>query len=202
MQNRYSNTNYDRNNQSRNEFRNDRYRNDQSYETRRDYDDTPNYSGNMNPFENRSHEGIDFGRSRDTENRTHFGYGTENYSSRGLMDNDYQQKDRGLFSGKGPKGYKRSDSRIHEDACDALTHDAFVDASDIDIKVENAVVTLTGTVEDRRMKRKAEECVEQCRGVEDVQNNLKVKDANLWEKVTGQEAKDAKTKTSTAGRLQ
>ena len=77
-------------------------------------------------------------------------------------------------SGRGPKDYRRSDERIHEDVSEALTHDHDVDASEIEVSVAEGVVTLSGTVPDRTMKRTAEDCIESVTGVKDVKNNLTV----------------------------
>lgn len=82
---------------------------------------------------------------------------------------------RGQFAGKGPKGYKRSDDRIEEDVNEALTHDSQLDASEIEVKVQNGVVTLSGTVYERRFKRMAEDIAEQCSGVQDVRNEIQVR---------------------------
>lgn len=76
--------------------------------------------------------------------------------------------------GLGPKGYVRPDERIREDVCDRLCDDAMVDASDIEVAVAGSEVTLTGTVESRRERRRAEECAERVTGVTHVQNNLRV----------------------------
>jgi osmotically-inducible protein OsmY len=76
--------------------------------------------------------------------------------------------------GRGPKGYKRSDDRIREDVNDRLTDDPIVDASDVDVSVSNGEVTLTGTVDRREAKRRAEDCAERVSGVTHVQNNLRV----------------------------
>ncbi|HEX8155256.1 MAG TPA: BON domain-containing protein [Thermoanaerobaculia bacterium] len=78
------------------------------------------------------------------------------------------------FRGRGPKGYQRSDERIHEDVCERLAMDHYVDASDIEVQVSGATVTLTGTVADRSAKRRAEDLVEAVTGVRDVQNNLRI----------------------------
>ncbi len=78
------------------------------------------------------------------------------------------------FQGKGPKGWARSDERIKEEVCEALERDPRVDASEIEVEVKGQTVTLKGTVEDRRTKRRAEECVEACSGVKDVRNELTV----------------------------
>ena len=80
----------------------------------------------------------------------------------------------GTHSGKGPKGYSRSDDRIREDVCDRLTEDSRVDASDIDVKVSSCDVTLAGTVDSREAKRRAEDCAESVPGVRNVQNNIRV----------------------------
>jgi BON domain len=77
-------------------------------------------------------------------------------------------------SGRGPKGYIRSDERIREDVSDRLTDDWLVDASNIEVAVANGEITLSGTVDSRQAKRRAEDCAESVSGVRNVQNNLRV----------------------------
>ena len=84
----------------------------------------------------------------------------------------------GQHRGKGPKGYTRSDERIKEDVNDRLSDDPAVDASEIDVTVDNGEVTLTGTVNSRWEKRHAEDVVESISGVKDVENRLKVSSSN------------------------
>lgn len=79
------------------------------------------------------------------------------------------------YAGRGPRNYRRSDARIEEDVCDALMRDPHVDASDVDVRVRDGEVTLTGEVEDRKARRHAEEVVERCAGVRDVHNHLKAR---------------------------
>jgi hypothetical protein len=79
------------------------------------------------------------------------------------------------FQGIGPKGYKRSDDRIKEDVCETLARDHRIDASDIEVSVDDAMVTLSGTVESRTIKRAAEMVIENLSGVLDVKNDLKIK---------------------------
>ncbi|HET8699950.1 MAG TPA: BON domain-containing protein [Gammaproteobacteria bacterium] len=81
----------------------------------------------------------------------------------------------GPHTGRGPKGWKRSDQQIIEEASQRLERDGDVDASDIEVLAENCVITLRGTVEDRAMKRRAEEIVESVYGVRDVMNELRVR---------------------------
>ncbi|HUE85425.1 MAG TPA: BON domain-containing protein [Vicinamibacterales bacterium] len=75
--------------------------------------------------------------------------------------------------GRGPKGYQRPDTRIHEEVCDRLTY-SDVDAENIEVTVTSAEVTLSGTVRDRRDKRRAEDLAEEVSGVRDVHNNIRV----------------------------
>jgi hypothetical protein len=80
----------------------------------------------------------------------------------------------GPYVGRGPKGWRRTDQRLQEDVSDALTRDPHVDATDIEVNVENGEVTLLGTVTDRGQKRRAEECAERVRGVREVHNRLRL----------------------------
>jgi osmotically-inducible protein OsmY len=80
----------------------------------------------------------------------------------------------GGFVGRGPKGYTRRDARIEEDVNEALTRDPALDASDIEVRVTNGVVELSGTVADRWAKRRAYDDAEYCPGVREVDNRLKV----------------------------
>ena len=81
---------------------------------------------------------------------------------------------RGRYGGRGPRGYRRSDERIREDVNERLTDDWRVDASDIEVSVDNSLVTLAGRVGSRAQKRRAEEVAESVSGVTDVSNQLRV----------------------------
>lgn len=76
--------------------------------------------------------------------------------------------------GRGPKGYVRSDDRIKEDVSERLMDDGHLDASDIEVSVQDGEVTLSGTVSERFAKRHAEDIAERASGVKHVQNNLRV----------------------------
>lgn len=80
----------------------------------------------------------------------------------------------GSFRGRGPKSYQRSDARILEDVNDRLTDDPHLDASEIEVRVENREVTLAGSVPSRFEKRHAEDIAESVSGVTHVQNNLRI----------------------------
>lgn len=79
----------------------------------------------------------------------------------------------GKFVGKGPKNFRRSDERIREDVCQRLTDHPAVDASEIEVTVQDGEVTLIGSVEDRRMKRLAEDVAGEVPGVRDVHNQIR-----------------------------
>lgn len=112
-----------------------------------------------------------------------YGYDADNYRSRdqgsrwgsqGDASQGFESRHRGEHAGKGPKGYKRSDERIEEDVNEALARDPSIDASEVEVNVNDGEVTLSGTVPDRRMKRRAEDCAEACSGVTEVQNHLRL----------------------------
>jgi osmotically-inducible protein OsmY len=116
--------------------------------------------------------GSDYGRS--AAPARDLGYGQARYRSSGNWSVDDGRTEFGRQHwGRGPKGYQRSDNRILEDVCDRLMYSE-VDAGDIEVRVENGEVTLTGSVRDRSDKRRAEDIVEEVSGVRDVHNNIRV----------------------------
>jgi hypothetical protein len=96
------------------------------------------------------------------------GYGVERYR----RTEDWNVP--GPYAGRGPKGYRRSNERIRDDVADRLTMHGQVDATEIEIQVEDGEVTLTGTVDSRRTKRLAEDLAESVTGVRDVHNQLRL----------------------------
>lgn len=80
----------------------------------------------------------------------------------------------GPHTGRGPRDYRRSDERIHEDACEILTRHGQVDASGIRVQVQDGEITLDGTVSSRREKHLAEDALYAVSGVRDVHNRLRV----------------------------
>ena len=96
-------------------------------------------------------------------------FGDEEAERRRRMDQQREHR------GRGPKGYRRSDERIKEDVNDRLSDDYYLDASDVEVAVTNTEVTLTGTVNSREDKRRAEDIAESVSGVSNVENRLRVK---------------------------
>lgn len=92
------------------------------------------------------------------------------YSRSRFADSSFSED----YVGKGPKGYRRSDERIYEDACEALFRNPNVDASYIEVEVNDGIITLSGTVIDRDAKKEAEHCLEYIVGVIDIQNELSI----------------------------
>jgi hypothetical protein len=79
------------------------------------------------------------------------------------------------YRGRGPLNYTRSDERIREDLNERLTDADDLDASGITVEVSNGVATLSGSVEERWMKHRAEDLADSCSGVRDVHNQIQVK---------------------------
>lgn len=103
-------------------------------------------------------------------------FGDDEAERRRRMD---ERRNRGgQYAGRGPKGYQRSDDRIREDVNDRLTDNSYLDASDIEVDVNDGIVKLSGHAEDRQAKRLAEDLAENVSGVKDVDNNIRVNDQN------------------------
>ena len=105
---------------------------------------------------------------------------------RGYEDRDYQgsrygygYSGAGRHRGRGPRGYRRSDERIREDINDRLSDRPDLDASEVEVTVVNAEVTLTGNVNSRRDKRLTEDISENVSGVQNVENRLKINQAQF-----------------------
>ena len=81
---------------------------------------------------------------------------------------------RGSQQPRGPKGWQRSDERIKDDVSERLYHHRGVDCSDVSVEVSGGKVTLEGTVPERRMKHAIEDMVDQCPGVKDIENRIRV----------------------------
>ncbi len=114
-------------------------------------------------------------------------YGREGYGREGPYSSEWAGPERwlrpGPHTGRGPRGYQRSDQRIFEEVCDRLTQDGQLDASEIEVLVANREVTLQGTVNSRQDKRRAEDVVESVSGVEEVHNQLRVRKQGLGERI-------------------
>lgn len=127
------------------------------------------------------------------------GYSQSYGSERG--QNWGESRGEGRFMGRGPKGYQRSDERIKEEVCDALTRDPSVDASEIEVDVKDRVVTLKGSVDERNMKRLAEDCAERVQGVGDVKNEIRVQSKTGMQSGRFSEASDRDESKESGGNM-
>ncbi|MBS1958486.1 MAG: BON domain-containing protein [Bdellovibrionales bacterium] len=160
-----------------------------------DYGSNPSLSPNQNldQYNNRYAD-------RPIERSQHFGRFSSDYITDFGMNRDDTYYSNGNWKsdanhfGKAPKNYKRSDSRLKEEVSEALTFDHGIDASDIDVSVKDGIVTLSGSVPERKMKHEAELCAERVYGVIDVKNDLR-KDLKIFGRMTEEDQR------STAGEI-
>ena len=78
----------------------------------------------------------------------------------------------GSYRGTGPA--KPTDDQMKTAIEQILTDDPWLDASGIQVSVQNGIAQLSGTVTSRQAKRRAEELADQIWGVRDVQNQLSI----------------------------
>lgn len=84
------------------------------------------------------------------------------------------------YSGVGPKNYRRNEQRIYEDVCDLLMDNDGIDAGEIEVRVDDNVVILSGTVHTHLEKRRAENVAASVPGVWDVENRIRVSKTDNW----------------------
>jgi osmotically-inducible protein OsmY len=111
---------------------------------------------------------------------THAGYGDDyardgGWSGGGRAD-QYTRETTPSFRGRGPKNWRPSDERIRDTVNELLTDHDGIDATDVEVTVENGEVTLEGKVGSRWQKRLADDIAHSCRGVNDVHNRLRIAD--------------------------
>jgi osmotically-inducible protein OsmY len=121
-------------------------------------------------------------------------FGDEDAERRREMD------ERSSYRGRGPRGYTRSDDRIKEDINDELTESWNLDASDIEVEVNDGNVVLTGTVDSRYGKRLAEDLAEDVSGVKNVENRIRVNTGQSYDQNYGQ--RGSSTTTGTSGTIE
>lgn len=103
-----------------------------------------------------------------------WGWDVDRYGSPYAPGPGYYEEEGGPYSGVGPRGYQRSDQRIFEDVSDRLMQHGGINASDMEVKVQDGEVMLEGNVDSLWTKRAAEDTVFSVLGVQDVHNHLKV----------------------------
>jgi osmotically-inducible protein OsmY len=143
---------------------------------RRVYNDEYGNYGSSGGYANMSDDNREWDRQRRTKDWWDRTKGK--ISSRFDRDDNEHRNDTdysGGHRGKGPSDYRRSQDRIREDVCDRLTDDDRIDARNVHIHIDNDdVVILSGTVNSKEEKRRAEDVVESISGVKNVENRLHV----------------------------
>lgn len=143
----------------------------------------PNPNSDAQRGDYRAHFGAERGHSRDSG---YFGSGDPSSTSGapgGYAEANSGEKGSGAygsprgrpgedFRGRGPKNYVRTDERLRDDIADRLSADPQIDASDIEIAVQEGRVTLTGTVDRRQTRYRVEDIVDACHGVREIDNQL------------------------------
>jgi osmotically-inducible protein OsmY len=110
---------------------------------------------------------------------THYeGFG-DDYARDGGWSGGGRADDYVSYRGRGPKNWRRADPDICEMVNERLTDHDGIDATDVEVTVENGEVTLNGLVGSRWQKRLAEDIALSCSGVHDVHNRLRVSDREV-----------------------
>lgn len=81
---------------------------------------------------------------------------------------DFREKKMGVSS-------ESTDEGIRDKIIEVLFHDAQVDASQIDVIVNEGIVSLSGNVDSRKTKRLIELSIESLSGIKDIYNRLRFK---------------------------
>lgn len=153
-----------------------------------------NYASANEAYGSGANFGSNYGSGSTFGSGTNYGSGS-NYGTGSNYDSSYSStagsnygdtrssstsSNRMSYSGKGPKGWQRSDENIRERVCDMLERDHSLDASEIEVTVKEGMVTLSGKVDQRSSKRRAEDIIENIPGVKDVKNEITV-DKSLFQ---------------------
>lgn len=174
--------------------------------------DRDNY--NNRPTEYRSsYDDMSYGQRADNNNMNRYNYERERTYSGNHSSSEYEPygsgyepryghqfySNRTSYAGKGPKGWQRSNENIRERVCDALERDPSVDATEIEVTVKDGTVTLSGKVDHRSSKRRAENLIEDLPGVKDVRNEIFVDQSffqQAKEMFTGEDSSSPSDKSS------
>jgi osmotically-inducible protein OsmY len=145
----------------------DLMREDRSFDSRyrERHPESSRYYGNEGDYSSLNRQSYDQGYSR-----SQYGYPNQDQFNMTQRSGDMERN----FSGRGPKGWTRSDDNIRDEVCMALERHPRIDASEIEVDVKEGVVTLKGNIHDRPAKRLAEDIVEWLPGVKDINNQLTV----------------------------
>ncbi len=146
--------------------------NDWDWDYYYEYHSTPYSPYLRNDYHGRDYHGPYY-RNRDYDRDFDFVYGSS-------YPYGYGAPGYGRYSGYGPSGYTRPDDRIRDDINDRLTWDPRIDATDVNVDVNDGIVSLTGSVDSRSDKRVVEDIADGVSGVWDVNNQLRVRNRGYY----------------------
>ena len=146
------------------------------YAQQRGADYGQGYPGDFRPGEGRRDE--NWRQAQDARSdayRGHIEYSRGRGVWRGNRESpERYRRDEGSFAGRGPRAYRRPDDSIEDDVCNWLGANPDLDASDIEVQVQDGEVKLTGSVTTRDDKHLAEDIVASVSGVRDIDNRVRV----------------------------
>src|SRR4051812_20730898 len=150
--------------------------------------------------------GQGYGASADPPHATPEDFGDD----RSWMDRcaDEECAGRGPHRGRGPQSWAPDDRRVWEIVCERLMHDRLIDAREMEVEVENGVVTLRGVAAHASDPALARMLVRQTPGVRDVVTELRIETrqrsarAELGSRTSGYAANMASGQADEDGRRQ
>ena len=148
-------------------------------------------------LEHRPRTGYATSPTRDMDRE--MGHGAGRGGMQGAYPSYEQSPELPRRQGRGPRNYQRADDRIREDICEQLMR-AWMDADDVEVRVDKGAVTLSGTVKSREEKRAIEDLTEDILGVKEVHNEIRV--ARPQQQQQGQERREDSGAQQTGRTLQ
>lgn len=140
-----------------------------------DYSNTYGYD----PQTRSGYRALDEGYPRPPEDRAWDGRPHDRRPDRADRDDRYVRSDRDLPPERRPRREGPSDRVLWAVITERLDDERRLDLRDVEVTVQDAEVTLTGTVRHKADKRRIED-VADIEGVRNVQNNLRVRERSRW----------------------
>lgn len=133
------------------------------------------YIGRQGGQRQRTGGGAQYGGSVSYGEGAYGGYGQGDMGTASRESRPWEQSGMGgRAMRRGPKGYQRSDERLREEICERLMNRWDIDSSDVTVNVQEGRVTVEGVVPERRMRHAIEDLVDDCHGVQDIENHIRV----------------------------
>lgn len=133
------------------------------------------YIGRQGGQRQRTGGGAQYGGTVSYGEGVYGGYGQGDMGAAGRESRPWEQAGiGGRAMRRGPKGYQRSDERLREEICERLMNRWDIDSSDVSVAVHEGRVTVEGAVPERRMRHAIEDLVDDCHGVQDIENHIRV----------------------------